>query len=315
MKIAITATAPNLDTNVDPRFGRCPFFLMVETDDLSFEAMENPNMIQGSGAGIQSAQLMASKGVQYVLTGNCGPNAHRTLAAANIVVSVGCSGPIREVIEQFKANQLAASSGPNVASHYGTSAAFEPKQQNGVGEDTASFAQGMGQGMGMGRGGGRGMGQGRGLGMGRGGGRGMGMGRGGGMGMGRGGSQGMGGGGGFAEPPTPPQSTPPQSTPPQPTPPQNATQDELAALKQQAEILSRQMQGIQEHIQQLEQGPQQAMTAKIDTEICTGCGACLGACPLQIIHRCEDKILIDRDQCTGCGACVDLCPMGAISLE
>ena len=222
------------------------------------------------------------------LTGNCGPNAHQTLAAANIVVSVGCSGPIREVIEQFKANQLAASSGPNVASHYGTSAAFDPNQQTGVREDTTSFNQGVGRG-----GGGRGMGQGRGMGMGRGGG-----GRG--MGMGRGGGQGMGGRAGFAE---------------SPIPPQESTQDELAILKQQAEILSRQMHGIQEHIQQTEQKTQQPMTAKVDAETCAGCGVCVGACPLEIIRLCEGKILIDSSQCTGCGACVDICPIGAISLK
>lgn len=158
MKIAITATAPDLDAKVDPRFGRCPFFLIVETDDLSFEAMENPNITQGSGAGIQSAQLMADKGVQHVLTGNCGPNAHQTLAAANIAVSVGCSGSIREVAEQFKAGQFTASLGPNVAGHYGTSGAF-PEDQAGAGP--APFAPGMGGGRGMG-----GMGRGRGMGAG-----------------------------------------------------------------------------------------------------------------------------------------------------
>ena len=168
MKIAVTATAPDLNAKVDPRFGRCPVFLIVETEDMSFEAMENPNLTQGSGAGIQSAQLMADKGVQHVLTGNCGPNAHQTLSAANIAVSIGCSGPIREAVEQFKTGQLASSPGPNVASHYGTSEGF-PEDQ--AGPIPASFAQG--------RGGGRGMGMGRG-------GRGMGAGMGGRHGMGAG---------------------------------------------------------------------------------------------------------------------------------
>lgn len=234
MKIAITATAPNLDANVDPRFGRCPFFLIVETDDLSFEAIENPSIVQGSGAGIQSAQLMAEKGVQHVLTGNCGPNAHQTLAAADIAVSVGCSGSIREVVEQFKAGQMNESAGPNVAGHYGTSGAFPGGNQPGAG--SAAFTPGMGMGMG----GGRGMGMGGGRGMGMGGGRGMGMGGGmgggRGMGMGMGGGQGM--GAGFAA---------------NQAPSAGAGQDELAMLKQQAQAISQQMQQIQQRIQQLEQ--------------------------------------------------------------
>jgi len=215
MKVAITATAPELDAKVDPRFGRCPFFLIVETDDLSFEAMENPNITQGSGAGIQSAQFMADKGVQHVLTGNCGPNAHQTLAAANIAVSVGCSGTIREVVQQFKTGLFTESIGPNVAGHYGTSGAF-PEDQAGAGP--APFTPGMGQG--------RGMGGGRGVGMGRGGGRGMGRGR------------GMGAGGGFAG---------------VQSPMADVGLDELSALKQETEAMGQQMRLIQQRIQQLEQ--------------------------------------------------------------
>lgn len=79
MNVAITATEPSLQAKVDPRFGRCPCFLIVDTDTLKFEVVENPNLTLGSGAGIQSAQLMAGKGVKFILTGNCGPNAYQTL--------------------------------------------------------------------------------------------------------------------------------------------------------------------------------------------------------------------------------------------
>ena len=119
MRIAITATGANLEAKVDPRFGRCACLLFVETDDLSFEAVENPNVALGGGAGIQSAQLVAAKGVTHVLTGNCGPNAHQTLSAAGIVIVVGCSGVVRDAIEQYKAGQFAATGEPNVASHFG----------------------------------------------------------------------------------------------------------------------------------------------------------------------------------------------------
>jgi len=142
MKIAVTATEPSLDAAVDPRFGRCACFLVVETNDLSFEAIENPNAALGGGAGIQSAQLIAEKGAKHVLTGNCGPNAYRGLSAAGVSVIVGCSGRVKDVVEQFKAGSLSAAEEPNVASHFGMGGA------------------GMGMGRGMGMGGGRGMGRG-----------------------------------------------------------------------------------------------------------------------------------------------------------
>ena len=103
MKIVVTSTGPGLDAQIDPRFGRCQYFVFVETDDLSFEVVENPNIALGGGAGIQSAQVSAEKGGAVVLTGNCGPNAYQTLAAAGVQVIVRVSGSVREVVEQFKA--------------------------------------------------------------------------------------------------------------------------------------------------------------------------------------------------------------------
>lgn len=123
MKIAVTATGKTLEDQVDPRFGRCPYFLIVDTETLKAEAIENPNLTVGGGAGIQSAQLMAENEVQAVLTGNCGPNAYRTLNAAEVRIIVGVSGTIHDAVESFKAGKLQSSEGPNVASHFGTNSA------------------------------------------------------------------------------------------------------------------------------------------------------------------------------------------------
>ena len=97
MKTAITVTGPTLDSGVDPRFGRCAYFLVVETDTMAFEAIDNVNAALGQGAGIQSAQLVAGRDVKYVLTGHCGPNAHSALSAAGIGVILGCSGTARKL--------------------------------------------------------------------------------------------------------------------------------------------------------------------------------------------------------------------------
>lgn len=119
MKVAVSATGSTPDAAVDPRFGRCSTFVLVETDDMSVEAIENANSSLGGGAGIQSARLLAQKGVKAVLTGNCGPNAHRTLRAAGIDVVVGCSGTVSDVVARFESGQLRPATDPNVASHSG----------------------------------------------------------------------------------------------------------------------------------------------------------------------------------------------------
>lgn len=182
MKIAVTATQPSLDAPMDPRFGRCPYFVIVESDLGTFEALENTNAALDGGAGIQSAQTIAASGAQVILTGNCGPNAFSTLSAAGIEVITGCSGSVRGVVEQYKTQQLQPVSEPSVASHFGTGATAPegqtaptqggspPPMNEGPGMD---FAQTGGMGRGRCTGRGQGMG-GRGRGRGAGGGRGRG---------------------------------------------------------------------------------------------------------------------------------------------
>jgi predicted Fe-Mo cluster-binding NifX family protein len=136
---------------MDPRFGRCPYFLFVETNTMKFKAVENPNVGAMGGAGIQSAQLVANKGAEAVLTGSCGPNAFQTLQAAQVKVIVGVVGSIKDAIERYKSGQLRPAAKPNVQSHFGTG--------SGQSMDTGSGGgMGGGMGWGMGRRRGRGMG-------------------------------------------------------------------------------------------------------------------------------------------------------------
>jgi predicted Fe-Mo cluster-binding NifX family protein len=149
MKVAVSSTGKNLDSVIDPRFGRCSWFVIVETDDMSFEAFSNESVALGGGAGIQSAQFIVSKGATAVLTGNCGPNAMSALSAAGVKVILGQAETVREAVERFKRGELPSASEANVSSHYGMGG-----------------NRGMGRGMGMGGGGGRGMGMGSGMGRG-----------------------------------------------------------------------------------------------------------------------------------------------------
>jgi predicted Fe-Mo cluster-binding NifX family protein/ferredoxin len=301
MKIAVTASGATLESPLDPRFGRCPYFLIVETEDLRFEAVGNPNVSRDSGAGIQAAQLVADKGARFVLTGNCGPNAYQTLSAAGLGVIVGCSGTVRDVVENFKAGRYSAADQPNVASHFGASPIWGAAASAPVGPQAAfSFAPGVG----MGRGWGGGVGQG----MGRGGGGGMGMGRGMGRGGGRGMGRGLGRGGALAN------STPGLQTQATPQPQPDSAQV-LAALKAQARAVAEQLAALNERMGQIRQDvTPRRLIAAIEADQCTGCGLCIQVCPPGAITV-NGKAKIDASKCTACGECVAECPQGAIALK
>jgi len=108
MKICITSQGRTLDSPVDPRFGRCRNFIVLDTGSEGFEAMENANAAFQGGAGIQSAQFVASRGVKAVLTGNVGPNAFQTLNAAGIEIFTGVSGTVSEAVALYKTGKLTA---------------------------------------------------------------------------------------------------------------------------------------------------------------------------------------------------------------
>ena len=233
-KIAVSSTGDNLEAQVDPRFGRCAYFIFVDTDTMEYEAVQNPNVSAASGAGIQTAQLVGNKGVEAVLTGNVGPNAFQTLQAAGVNVIAGVAGMVKDAVQMYKDGKAQTTGGPNVASHFGmgsasgTSGAAGPGTGIGSGPGMGGAANpGMGMGAGMGRGMGRGMGSGAGRGLG------MGTGMGGGM---------MG-----------PQQFPQQPFSGQPSPIPDPSQ-ELPFLKQQADYLKKQFDEITKRIESLEKG-------------------------------------------------------------
>ncbi len=119
MKIAISATGINLDAEVDPRFGRCQYLIFVDTGTMDFEAQDNAASSAGGGAGIATGQVVINKGVQAVLTGNVGPNAHRVLSQADIQVMTGVSGKVGEAVEAYKKGELNETSEPTVEEHAG----------------------------------------------------------------------------------------------------------------------------------------------------------------------------------------------------
>jgi len=119
MKIGVTSTGKDLNAQVDPRFGRCQYFLIIDSETMNFEIIPNESAMASGGAGIQAAQMIAKTGTKVVLTGNVGPNAFQTLSAAGIKVVTGVDGTVKDAIERYKQGELKETDGASVNSHFG----------------------------------------------------------------------------------------------------------------------------------------------------------------------------------------------------
>ncbi|MFC1804004.1 NifB/NifX family molybdenum-iron cluster-binding protein [Thermoproteota archaeon] len=119
MKIAVSSSEESIDSPVDPRFGRCRIFLIVDTDTMKAEPVTNSSIYSAHGAGIGAAQKVASLGVKAVITGHVGPNAHIALSGAGIDIYTVPQGTIKEAVEQLKRGELVKVRGPTVGGHFG----------------------------------------------------------------------------------------------------------------------------------------------------------------------------------------------------
>jgi predicted Fe-Mo cluster-binding NifX family protein len=101
-KICITSKGKDLEAEVDPKFGRARYFLVVDPETMNLEVVDNPNIEAAHGAGIQTAQLISNLNVGTVITGNCGPNAQRILQSSGIKVITGVSGKVEDALSKHK---------------------------------------------------------------------------------------------------------------------------------------------------------------------------------------------------------------------
>ncbi len=120
MKIAISASGTTLAARVDPRFGRCAQYLLVDTVSEGFEVLPNAAAMAGGGAGIQAAQVVVESGAQAVISGNLGPNAFQVLAAAGIPAYTVTNMTIAQAVAAFEAGELTPVGGATNAAHSGT---------------------------------------------------------------------------------------------------------------------------------------------------------------------------------------------------
>ena len=119
MKIAVTAKGKTLASEVDPRFGRAAYILIVDTKDMMVEAIDNTvNVNAFKGAGIQAATLVADRGAEVLLTGFCGPNAFRTLEAAGVKVGSETAGTVAEAVAAFLNGEVKYTEAANAEGHW-----------------------------------------------------------------------------------------------------------------------------------------------------------------------------------------------------
>jgi len=119
MKIAISSTGPEPDAQVDLRFGRCRYFVLVEDKEENFEFLDNEAAALSGGAGLQAAQLIADAGVKAVITGNIGPNAINVLKVAGIKAYHCGPGTVRKTLQKYQDGGLQETSGYKVGAQSG----------------------------------------------------------------------------------------------------------------------------------------------------------------------------------------------------
>lgn len=101
MKIAVSATGGSINAMVEEKFGRAPYYVIVDSDTMHFGIVVNPNVLADYGAGPQTASLIAEQGARVVLTGRVGPNAKNALNAVGIEIIEGVSGKVQAAVENY----------------------------------------------------------------------------------------------------------------------------------------------------------------------------------------------------------------------
>ncbi|MBN1109348.1 MAG: NifB/NifX family molybdenum-iron cluster-binding protein [Methanomassiliicoccales archaeon] len=102
MKIAVTSTGPGTDSMMDDRLGRCPYYIIMDTDTGNVESMVNQAARSSSGAGTRAVQSLVDKGVTVVITGRIGPHASAMVTESDMEVVTGASGRVGDVLEEFR---------------------------------------------------------------------------------------------------------------------------------------------------------------------------------------------------------------------
>jgi predicted Fe-Mo cluster-binding NifX family protein len=118
-KIAISSEGPDLDAQVDPRFGRAAGFIIVDPQTMAFDYVGNgASQVMAQGAGIQAAEIVAGTGASVLLTGYVGPKAFQALSAAGIAIGQNLDQmTVRDAIQRFQQGDVDMAEAPNSRGH------------------------------------------------------------------------------------------------------------------------------------------------------------------------------------------------------
>ncbi len=150
-RVCVTSSGDTLESQIDPRFGRCAYFIIVDPETQQFQAIPNEAAMASGGAGIRAAQIVSEQDVEAVITGSVGPNAYPALQNAGITILTGASGSVKSAVDSYRAGALQEISTPG-PSHIGMGGGGG----GGYGAGGGGYGGGGGRGLGRGRGGGRG---------------------------------------------------------------------------------------------------------------------------------------------------------------
>ncbi|MBD3277988.1 MAG: dinitrogenase iron-molybdenum cofactor biosynthesis protein [Candidatus Aegiribacteria sp.] len=132
MKVIVSSAGSEIDSQVSPVFGRAPYYLLVDTGDMSAESYSNPATAQSSGAGVEASQFVLEKEPDAVISSNIGPNAYRVLQAAKIPCFNVEKGSVKEAVEAYTRDDLPLLGQANARSHSGM-AGGTPSRNTGKG--------------------------------------------------------------------------------------------------------------------------------------------------------------------------------------
>ncbi|AKB76893.1 hypothetical protein MSHOH_0410 [Methanosarcina horonobensis HB-1 = JCM 15518] len=119
MKICISACGKDPDSEVDPQFGRCNYFVIIDPDAGSVTSIKNPGSEASSGAGIRAAEAVAGAGIDTLLTGSVGPNSFSVLFEAGIEIYSGIRNTVSFALREYQSGKLPILKSPNVSNYNG----------------------------------------------------------------------------------------------------------------------------------------------------------------------------------------------------
>jgi predicted Fe-Mo cluster-binding NifX family protein len=106
MKVAISSSGDTLDSIIDRRFERCPYFIIIDTVTMKFDSKSNIGTVKKDGTGSSALNLILNNGVEAVITGDMRQKAFKILSNANKKIITGVSGKIRNIVEELRINEL-----------------------------------------------------------------------------------------------------------------------------------------------------------------------------------------------------------------